>query len=122
MLVDLLLPRKATVYNFAIRHVSASGKRYFNTVGGAPCNVAPYQVAHNSVITALSLINQRTVTGNILLYNGSTLIHTLTMTAQAAKVETGLNISLAQGDQLKAVIGSGVYDYPMLSIDVIWNQ
>jgi len=122
MLVDLLLPRKATTYNFAIRHVSASGSRYFYTAGGAPSNVAGYQIAHNSVITALSFVNQRTVTGTILIYKGSTLIKTLALTAQTAKVETGLNISLAQGDVLKVKIGNGVYDYPALSIDVIWNQ
>ncbi len=122
MLVDLLSPRKAVKYDFGIRHVNASGTRFFNVVGGAPCNVAPYQIAHQSAITALSFVNQRTVTGTILVYKDSTLIHTLTLTAQTAKVETGLNIALAQGDLLKVVIGNGVYDYPMLSIEVVSLQ
>ena len=122
MLIDLISPRQALKYDFSIRHVNATGDRYFYTAGGAPSNVAGYQVAKNSIITALSFVNQRTTTGSILIYKGSTLIKTLWVSAQAAKVETGLNISLAQGDILNVKIGNGTYDYPVLSIEVIWNQ
>ncbi len=122
MLIDLVSPRRSVVYDFSIRHVNATGDRYFYTAGGAPSNVAGYQVANNAFITALSFVNQRVLTGSILIYKGSTLIKTLWLNTQASKVETGLSISLAQGDVLKVKIGNGTYDYPVLSLVVIWNQ
>lgn len=122
MLVDLSGPRKSTIHTFSINHLRASGDRYFRIVGGAPSNVAGYPVISDSMITKLSFVNQKVASGNLLIYKDTTLIHTLVVASQLAKIETGLSISLSEGEVIKAVIGSGEFDYPVLNIEVLWNQ
>ena len=113
------------VYGFGIDHLNASGFRYMKVSGNVVSRGTGYKLFRNATITGLSIQTGASGTGSFridVLRSGSPVtIHTESLTTQDSKTVTGLNLDILADDALMAILVTGTFNYPVLTLEIAWR-
>ena len=93
--------------------------RYLEFYPSNASNLGPFLIISNSTIVALAVVANASTTGTVSVYkiaDLTTVIASISLTAQSSNSVVGLNIPLTSGDELAVKITSGSILKPGVSV------
>jgi len=113
------------VFTFARHHRRARVRTYLRTIDRLPSNASGYLLSRDATITALTveLNSAATISFDIEVERAGVFIQvaSISLSAEAQKTTTALDIDLQAGDRLAAKVTTGEADFPVLGVELAWR-